>query len=176
MSGFCAACVVGLGQDTAGDDAVGLAVVDRLAADGVPEEVELRRAGDPSVLLELLADRRPVVVVDAVLGGAPGRVLELSPEDLATGEHLPLSTHTISVAQAIELARALQEAPLAPFCLIGVTVERPRPQQRGLSAAVAAAVPCAAERVRALVTSRAGSEGLASASLAATDSARVGRC
>jgi hypothetical protein len=69
--------VIGLGQALAGDDGVGLAVLERLGAAGVPDGVELVSARDESALLALLETPAPVVLLDAVLGGRPGEVVEL---------------------------------------------------------------------------------------------------
>ncbi|HSK04709.1 MAG TPA: hypothetical protein VK932_25840, partial [Kofleriaceae bacterium] len=76
------AVVVGIGQDAAGDDGVGLAVARALAGRGL----EVRQAADASVVLALLEAGRRVVIVDAVIGGgAPGAVVRLDPGALASG-------------------------------------------------------------------------------------------
>jgi hydrogenase maturation protease len=145
--------VIGLGQALAGDDGVGLAVLEWLGAAGVPDGVELVSACDESALLALLETPAPVVLVDAILGGRPGEVVELGPEDLATERSGPVSTHGLGVARTIALARVLGAAHPASVRLVGVTVARPG-AGAGLSAPGAAAVPYAAARVRALVAPR----------------------
>ena len=150
------AIIVGIGQPAAGDDGVGLVVARALAARGA----EVRESADASVLLDLLLDRldaapgaptRPVVVVDAVVGGgAPGTVLRLSPDALAAGP-APLSSHGLGVAEAIELARTLHgDAAAARLAIVGVAIDRPTGTGEGLSPAVAAAVEPAAALVAAL--------------------------
>ena len=144
--------VIAIGQQAAGDDGVGYAVLDRLRADGVPPDVELVRADEDAALVTLLETPRPVVIVDAVLGSPAGRVVDVAPADLAAAGVTPVSTHGIGIAQAIELARAVAREAFAPSIrIIGVTIERPARYVQALSPAVAAAVGPAAERVRRLV-------------------------
>jgi hydrogenase maturation protease len=144
--------VIAIGQGAAGDDGVGFAVLDRLRADGVPADVELRRAEEDAALVTLLATPHPVVIVDAVLGSPPGRVVDLDPAQLAAAGLPPVSTHGLGVAQAIALARVLAPEDVAPSIrIVGVTIERPQRYAQTLSAPVAAAVAPAAARVRALV-------------------------
>jgi len=143
--------VIGLGQPAAGDDGVGLAVLDALRGTPLPRDVELVAAPDASALVDLLAGADSVVLVDAVLGGTPGAVLDLAPEDLARRGAPTFSTHGISVPQAIELAQVLGDGPPPALRIVGVVVERPSAPGVGLSPAAAAAVPAAAARVRALL-------------------------
>jgi hydrogenase maturation protease len=145
------ALVIGLGQPAAGDDGVGVAVLERLRTDGVPPGVELVRAVEPTALVELLAVQVPVVLIDAVASAAPGEVLELGPDELAGRGAPPYSTHGLDVERAIALARALSPRITPALRIVGVGIARPPLRATGLSPAVAAAVPRAAERVRALV-------------------------
>ena len=141
------AVIVGIGQLAAGDDGVGLAVARALAARGL----ETRETADASILLSLLEAERRVVVVDAVVnGGAPGSVIRLDVEALASGP-TPLSSHGIGVAEALELARSLYGAhSVARVEIVGVAIARPTGAAFGLSPAVAAAVEPAAALAAAL--------------------------
>lgn len=144
------AIVVGIGQDAAGDDGVGLAVARVLADRGVP----VRQSADASVLIPLLGAGRRVVIVDAVVGGGvAGTVLRLDPAELAAGP-APLSSHGLGVAEALELARTLHgEAAARRVAIIGIAIDRPAPAAAlGLSAAVAAAVEPAARLAGELAT------------------------
>jgi hydrogenase maturation protease len=144
--------VIGLGQGAAGDDGIGLAVLDALRARGVPADVELVRAAEDVTLVSLLETCAPVVLVDAVLGTPTGEVLELSPADVARRGPRALSTHGLGVPEAVELARTLAPDTVSPSVrVVAVTIERPVGYAQGLSPAVAAAVPRAVERVLALV-------------------------
>jgi hydrogenase maturation protease len=144
--------VIALGQGAAGDDGVGLAVLDALREQGVPPGVELVRAPEDVALVSLLETDAPVVLVDAVLDAPAGRVLELSPTDFARRGTRAVSTHGIGAAEAVELARALVPDAVSPSVrVVAVTIERPARYQQRLSPAVAAAVPHAVARVLELV-------------------------
>ncbi|MFT3772165.1 MAG: hydrogenase maturation protease [Minicystis sp.] len=143
--------VIGIGQRTAGDDGVGLAVLDAIRARGLPRGVELVAAAEGSALVPLIASAGRVVLVDAVLAAPPGRVLDLAPADLAAGEAASISTHGLGVGQAIELARITDPGGVAAeIQIVAVTIDRPPRGAIGLSPAVAAAVPRAAARVLSL--------------------------
>ena len=144
--------IIALGQDAAGDDGVGLAILEWLRTRPVPDGVELVRAAEDVALVELLETSAPVVLIDAVLGTPAGEVLAFAPEDLAAGPALAVSTHGMGVAKAIALARVLAPAKVSrSIRIVGVTIARPQRYEQRLSPAVAAAVPCAGERVLALI-------------------------
>ncbi len=146
--------VVGLGNDTRGDDAVGL-VVARRVAQGSPAGVDVVELEDPMNLVDLVTGRGIAVLVDAVTSGrAPGVVTALM-----TGQgHEPLperawrasgrgGTHSFGPATAVELARVLGRLP-ERVVVVGVEAgcfDHGAP----LSAAVADAVPEATARVLA---------------------------
>jgi hydrogenase maturation protease len=146
-----AAIVVGIGQEAAGDDGVGLAVARELAGRGV----SVRESADASILLALLEAGHRVVVVDAVAGGGPpGSVIRLALDELGGGP-TPLSSHGLSVAEAIALARTLYGPRIiAELAIIGIAIDRPTVHVVGLSAAVAAAVGPAAALAAELASAR----------------------
>ena len=144
--------VIALGQAAAGDDGVGVAVLEALRARGVPAGVELARAPEDVALISLLETRAPVVLVDAVLARPAGEVLELGLADLERPGAPAISTHGIGVPEAVELARTLAPgAVTSSIRVVAVTIERPTRYEQRLSPAVAAALPRAVERVLALV-------------------------
>ncbi len=143
--------IIGLGQPAAGDDGVGWAVIAALRAGGLAPGAELVEVAEPSALLPWLDSTVPVVLVDAVLASPAGCVLELGADDLESRDLVPLSTHGMSLAQAIALARVLGGGQLPVIRLVAVTIARPDRYRSALSAPVAAAVPEAARRVAALV-------------------------
>ncbi len=143
--------VIALGQVAAGDDGVGFAVLDELRRRGVPPGVELLRAPDPSALVSLLEAPGTVVVVDAALGAEPGAVVEAPAEALGERGVRPLSSHGMSVVQALGLARLLAPGDAPAVHVVAVTIARPDRWRIGLSPAVKAAVPRAADAVLALV-------------------------
>ena len=146
------ALVIGLGQPAAGDDGVGVAVIVRLRAEGDVEGVAYETVAEASSLVERLQTGVPVIIVDALVGGGkPGDVVVLDSE-LVAGDARPLSTHGISVAQAISLARAFApESVSAMVRVIGVVIETPTVGQTALSGPVAAAVPRACAKIHELL-------------------------
>jgi hydrogenase maturation protease len=141
--------VIGLGSPH-GDDAIGLAVAQRLAREALPAQVEVRSCERPGVdLLEALQGASAAVLVDAVrCGSTPGSVVEIDPASLRGG--VTLSSHGLGVAEALALGRALHRLP---DWLRVVGIEIATAEGEGLSPAVAAAVGPACRRVRALVES-----------------------
>ncbi|MCE9572949.1 MAG: hydrogenase maturation protease [Deltaproteobacteria bacterium] len=139
------AVIVGIGQDAAGDDGIGLAVARALIARGVPA----RPCADASVLLPLFAEGRRVVLIDAVIGAAPGTVMQLDPDALATGP-APVSSHGLGVREAIALGRTLYGA--VAIAIVGIAIDPPREARVGLSAAVEAAIAPASALASALAT------------------------
>ena len=138
--------VIGIGQAYAGDDGVGREVAEQLRAAGVAADV----VDDGAGLVNLLIDASPkIIIVDAVVGGgAPGTVHVLRYEELERGPR-PVSSHGITVAHAIALARRFN--PGLDVRIVGVAVERPQVLRRGLSREVAAAVPEAVKRIETLL-------------------------
>lgn len=144
--------VVGIGQEVAGDDGVGLAVLEELGRRSLPRGTQLLRLAAPTELVALLERGRRVVLVDAVLAAPAGLVLELEPEALSQRAPQPTSSHGFSVAQAIELARALAPDGASPCVrIVAITIAPPGRYRVGLSPEVADAVPEAAARVLALL-------------------------
>ena len=152
--------IIGLGQAFAGDDGVGLAVLRALRAERLPDFVELAEVADPGALVELLASDAAIVLVDAILGQPAGELAELSPKTLADRAPGRLSSHGVSVPQAIGLARALAQSSTPPTIqIIAISIARPDRCAQGLSPEVAAAVPRAVQRVLARVREHTSVEG-----------------
>lgn len=144
--------VIGLGSPDRGDDAVGPAVA-RAVASLVPG-VEVLEHEDPTALLDLWAERDPVVVVDAVRSGARVGTLHwletgatrppLSRGAWAHGGHG--STHAIGLSAMVELGRALGRLP-GHLIIVGVEAER-FDHGAPMTPLVAASVEVAAAGVR----------------------------
>lgn len=142
--------VIALGQRLAGDDAVGLAVADRLRAIAA-EGVEVVEVPDAAALVEMLSTPRVVVIVDAVIGDEAGRVIAIDPRAIASSGLALVSSHGMDVPSAIALAEALDPGAIAPAIhIVGVTVARAARFSEGMSPLVASAVEAAAEQVLSL--------------------------
>jgi hydrogenase maturation protease len=137
--------VLGIGNEWRSDDAAGLVLARRLRADGM-RTLELE--GEPTALLDAWEGERHVVLVDAVSSGAaPGTIHRF---DAGAGP-LPArvfsaSTHHLSVADAVELARSLGRLP-ERLEVVGIEGGRFEPG-RGLSAEVSRAVDELASALR----------------------------
>ena len=118
------ALVVGIGNPSRGDDAVGPLVAERVARLGLVG-VEVVTHDEPLALVEHLAGRDDVVVVDAVRssGGRPGtvHVIRVGPAPLHR-DPVALGSHGLGVVDAVELARALGRLPRR-LTLVGVEAE-----------------------------------------------------
>ncbi len=150
--------IIGIGGYFAGDDAVGLAVVRHLGTRiDRPHQLELLETTDPGRLVDLLATDCLVVLIDAVAVDAEqpdvqaGSVTVFSETDVTREMHF-LSSHTITVPQAIQLARTLDpENTTARIVFVGIAIDVPVVVGGDLSPVIAAAVPVASDVVLQLV-------------------------
>ncbi len=107
------ALVIGLGNRYRCDDGAGLAVAARVRAARLPGVAVAELEGEPVALIDAWDGARLVYLADAVsAGGEPGSVYRcdaaagLPPEPL---RHR--GTHAFSVADVVELSRALHRLP-----------------------------------------------------------------
>lgn len=118
--------VIGVGNALRGDDAAGLQVARRLVERGVDNVAE--SSGETTSLIDLWQNVDCVLLVDAAQSGArPGTVTRLD----ASSEPLPVdflhcSTHSLGLAEAVELARSLEKLPprVIVFAIEGACFER----------------------------------------------------
>jgi hydrogenase maturation protease len=106
--------IVGIGNELRGDDAAGLEVARELAGGDLPSGVLVRELeGEALGLLELWDGIDAVILVDTVRAGAgAGTVHRVDAGAGPLPERLSrTSSHTISVSEAIELARSLGRLP-----------------------------------------------------------------
>jgi len=105
--------VVGMGNEWRGDDGVGLLVARRLRAKALAGVTVRELGDDPTRLLEAWAGADLVYLVDALWSGSePGTTQRWEVSMGLMGERIfPLSTHGATVADAVELARALKRLP-----------------------------------------------------------------
>jgi hydrogenase maturation protease len=106
--------IIGIGQATAGDDGVGIAVVRRLKKMALPDGIEVVEIAEPSALIDsLLGGADPVILVDAVVGGGePGRIVQFEAGDaLALGGPLKKLTSEPSPARRGSCKKSARAAP-----------------------------------------------------------------
>jgi len=148
--------VLGLGNELAGDDAIGplaaravRAELARSHREALADVVESSASG--LALIELLTGYDRAVIVDAVRTGRrpPGTVLELGLHEV--GRVRAPSTHQAGLPELAAVARRLGLAFPDRTVVLAVEVEDPLTLGRPLSPSVAAAIPEVVGRVRALV-------------------------
>lgn len=120
--------VIGVGNRSRGDDAIGLRVLDRLGT-----AVDCYESnGDPSELIVLFGSDPDVIIVDAMISGAEPGTVSTTEITMASdpGTRIPLrsrrSTHGFGVFEALELARILGTVPHR-LTVIGVEGSRFEP-------------------------------------------------
>jgi hydrogenase maturation protease len=104
--------IIGIGNADRGDDAVGLMVA-RMVRDAAPPGVSVTELdGDQLALLDAWDGDADVYVVDATCsGGEPGSVCRFDASAPLGGGFKHRGTHIFSLADVIELARALHRLP-----------------------------------------------------------------
>ncbi|HXW57819.1 MAG TPA: hydrogenase maturation protease [Candidatus Cybelea sp.] len=105
--------IVGIGNLYRRDDAVGIAIVRRLRP-RVPADVRVvEETGEGTRLVEVWRGASSVILIDAVQSGAPpGTIHRLDARtQQIPAEWFRCSSHAFSLAQAIELGRALDQLP-----------------------------------------------------------------
>src|SRR5262245_48154743 len=146
--------VAGIGNIFLGDDGFGVEVVKRLAAEPLPEGVDVKDFGIRGVHLayELADDRYDaVILVDAVPRGKPPGTLYVvepttSPED---GEAPSVDAHALTPAVVLAWLRKIGRTT-ARITIVGCEPESVH-ESMGLSAPVASAVDGAVTLVRELI-------------------------
>jgi hydrogenase maturation protease len=148
--------VLGIGNILLMDEGVGVHIVQEMtdrAAKGtlkLPDDVELVDGGTFGIdLLERLAGRRKVIVIDAVQVTAeeasdpskigPGAILRFTADGIARRQTADLSLHQIGLFETLSMARQLGSA-VGDVVIFGIV---PKTLESGLelSPEVAAAVP-----------------------------------
>lgn len=143
--------VLGLGNELAGDDAVGVlaarALRDELA--GRADVVESAASG--LALLDVLAGYERAIVLDAVRTGRrpPGTIVELGLEEV--GRVVAPSTHQAGLPELAAVAERLGLGFPVRAVVLAVAVVDPYTLGAPLSEPVAAALPELVRRVRAIL-------------------------
>ena len=106
--------IVGIGNEYRSDDGVGLVVARELQARELPHILATERSGDGTELMEMWKTADTAILIDAVSSGAkPGTIYRLDALHTHT-QPIPASfsfpsTHAFGVAEALGLARALDQ-------------------------------------------------------------------
>src|SRR5664280_218501 len=152
-AGSASIVIIGVGNEYRSDDGAGIAVARRLRALFPTGVTILEESGEGTALMEAWRGAAWVMLVDAVRSGAsPGTIHRLD----ARAAPLPMgffhySTHAFSVAEAVELARSLDQLPahLVVYGIEGANFAAGVDLSPVVEQAVEAVVERAAEDVRA---------------------------
>jgi hydrogenase maturation protease len=147
--GRCPILVLGIGNILLRDEGVGVRVIERMLEMPVPEDVELVDGGTAGAdLLEVLAERRKVIVIDAVQAECePGTVLRFTADELVQPDGVGMSLHEVGLGESLIMTRQLGCEP-EDVVVFGIT---PKNIESGLelSEEIAASVPKVIELVLA---------------------------
>lgn len=114
MSDSCSVLIIGAGNECRSDDSIGIRVASELGKMVSDNVRVIEGLHDATALLDLWQGMRYVYLIDAVRsGGRPGQIYRFNP----LAEKIPVelegnfSTHSMSLAGAIELGRSLGKLP-----------------------------------------------------------------
>jgi len=139
--------VIGIGNPDRGDDGIGHAVARALHARCPKDTLVITHSGEATSLLAAMDGAARVLIVDACRSGAPAGTLhrlDVTREPLPTGR-FGFSSHGFGLAEAIELARALDQMPRQ--CLVYAVEGVAFDVGAGLSPAVAGVIDDVAARL-----------------------------
>jgi len=152
MSAACSRCpilVLGIGNILLRDEGVGVRVIEQMQKMRLPDDVDLVDGGTAGAdLLDVLAERRKVIVIDAVQADCePATVLRFTADDLTRPEGVGMSLHELGLGEALTMARQLGCAP-EDVVVFGI---KPKDIRCGLelSKEIAASIPKVVELVLA---------------------------
>ena len=106
--------VIGIGNEYRGDDGVGRVLARRLVSAELPNVEIVESSGESLSLMELWSDASRVILIDAIQSGStPGTIqrFDAGAKPLPTEFVQQCSTHALSLAEAVELARSLGQLP-----------------------------------------------------------------
>jgi len=105
--------LIGIGNQYRSDDGVGLSAIQALKVKGLPNIQITECTADGTKLMELWGTASKVILIDAVSSGAkPGTIYRFDALTQSFPAHFSFqSTHAFGVAEAIDLARTLDQLP-----------------------------------------------------------------
>ncbi len=139
---------IGIGNRYRRDDGVGVEIVRRLKAENIPDTTIIEASGEGVALMEIFKKYPAVFIFDAVSSGArPGEIFRFEAHrQPIPAQFFNYSTHAFSLAEAIEMARALKQLPA--FLIVYGIEGKDFGAGEGLSKEVKPAVSKVVQRVR----------------------------
>ncbi len=105
--------ILGIGNILLRDEGVGVHVIEKMQNTPLPEDVELVDGGTAGVdLLDMLAERKKVIVIDAVQADCePGTILRFTADELTQPDRIGMSLHELGLGEALKMTKQLGCAP-----------------------------------------------------------------
>ena len=139
--------ILGVGNILLGDEGVGVHVVEAMKGLKLPGNVELLDGGTGAFdLIDVIANREKIVVIDAVEGGCePGAIYRFIPDDIRVQQYHISSAHRVGLLDALAMAKIASCSP----CEVIIYGIEPKKLDWGteLSPEVAAVIPRVTELI-----------------------------
>jgi len=105
--------ILGVGNILLSDEGVGVHVIQAMQGRELPDNVELLDGGTGAFdLLDLIAHRDKIIIIDAVQGGGePGAIYRFRPDDITLSRHPLTSAHQVNLSDALTMAKFAGCAP-----------------------------------------------------------------
>lgn len=138
---------IGIGNEFRRDDGIGIEVARVLRTMKLPHVRVIEQTGEGAALMDAWAGAERVILVDAVLSGqTPGTIYRINAhEQKIPRDFFSYTTHAFSVAEAIEMARTLNQLP--PVLLVYGIEGKDFSEGTGLSRVVEEAVQQVLEQI-----------------------------
>lgn len=138
------ALVLGCGNYFGGDDSIGLIAVKLLLEKGLPERYDVRLTQAPMDDLLAFTDRYDrIFLIDAMVSGnhPPGTVRKLDEEQLPRANFRTFSGHTLSLAEAMDYIRQVEQELRLKLVVLGIEIKNPQPFSTSLSEELSSQLP-----------------------------------
>ena len=105
--------VIGIGNEYRSDDGIGLVVARKIRERSIASVVVKEESGEGASLMEAWQGYESIILIDAVSSGkTPGTIVKIDAREKKVPANFFFhSTHAFSIAEAIELARAMKTLP-----------------------------------------------------------------
>lgn len=146
--------ILGIGNILLGDEGIGVRIAQQLEENlAITAEFDVVDGGTCGMeLLDLMANRQHIIVIDAVLANkAPGEIITLYDEQVPTFFSRKISPHQLGLCDVLSALKLTDEFP-SHLCLIGIQPETLEPQMT-LSQTVQNAFPAIFTALRQAATS-----------------------
>jgi hydrogenase maturation protease len=144
--------IMGIGNEYRRDDGIGLEIARKIRERHLSRVTVLEESGDGAALMEAWQGYETVILADAISSGAkPGTIVEIDvTKKKVPAKFFHYSTHAFSVAEAIELSRAMKTLPprLVVFGVEGARFSAGVTISQGVQESVRQVVEKVLERVR----------------------------